>query len=598
MKLSYVFPILLALAILVFYMLLPPLWSCRLPKKKGGTDRRERLFIVALTAVYALVAFWKLGNTASPQTPQDMTAEPAIVELVEPAIPGRILLYSGLGMGGYDIQISADGENWIQIADFDQNHVAVLKWNEVTMSVTPVSPVQWLRLVGRGDAELLEIAVFDENGALLPIRSEAAALCDEQQLVPDRQTFMNSSYFDEIYHARTAWEHLRGVYPYEVSHPPLGKLILSVGIALFGMTPFGWRFSGTLLGVLMIPLIWLFAKRLFGGKTVPACVAALLASDFMHFVHTRIATIDTYGVFFTLLMYLFMYEFLTTGRRRMLALSGVSFALGAASKWTCFYAGAGLGVLWLCYWASRFAAALRPVTTEGESGPAPELRHLWKEFVENVLFCLVFFVLVPIAVYLLAYLPYAAPAGVKPFSADYFKLVWDNQVFMFTYHNGVHAEHPYSSQWYQWMLDIRPILYYLAYFDDGTRSSFGAWVNPLLCWGGLMSLFVLLYMAVARRDKKAAFLLVTYGAQLLPWVFITRTTFEYHYFPCAVFLTLCLGYVFALMCENDRRARPIMLAMTGISVVLFVVFYPALSGKPVNNFNATSYMKWLPTWPF
>ena len=65
-----------------------------------------------------------------------------------------------------------------------------------------------------------------------------------------------------------------------------------------------------------------------------------------------------------------------------------------------------------------------------------------------------------------------------------------------------------------------------------------------------------------------------------------------------MFLTLCLGYVFALLCENDRRARPIMLAMTGISVVLFVVFYPALSGKIVNNANATSYMKWLPTWPF
>ena len=216
MKLSYVFPILLALAILLFFLLLPPLWSCRLPEKKSGTDRRERLFIALLTAVYALVAFWNLGNTRAPQTPQDLSGEPAVIELTEPAIPGRILLYSGLGMGGYDIQISADGENWVQIADFDQNHIAILKWNEVEMSVTPVSPVRWLRLVGRGGVELLEVAVFDEAGALLPIRSEAAALCDEQQLVPDAQTFLNSTYFDEIYHARTAWEHLRGVYPYEV----------------------------------------------------------------------------------------------------------------------------------------------------------------------------------------------------------------------------------------------------------------------------------------------------------------------------------------------------------------------------------------------
>lgn len=77
---------------------------------------------------------------------------------------------------------------------------------------------------------------------------------------------MNSTYFDEIYHARTAWEHLNGVYPYEITHPPLGKIIISIGIALFGMTPFGWRFSGTLFGVLMLPVIYIFAKGSSAGR--------------------------------------------------------------------------------------------------------------------------------------------------------------------------------------------------------------------------------------------------------------------------------------------------------------------------------------------
>ena len=61
--------------------------------------------------------------------------------------------------------------------------------------------------------------------------------------MPASSTYYNSTYFDEIYHARTAYEQLRGVYPYEVSHPPLGKEILSLGIVLFGMMPFGWRSS-------------------------------------------------------------------------------------------------------------------------------------------------------------------------------------------------------------------------------------------------------------------------------------------------------------------------------------------------------------------
>ena len=47
--------------------------------------------------------------------------------------------------------------------------------------------------------------------------------------------------FDEIYHARTAYEHILGMKPYENSHPPLGKLFISLGILAFGMNPFGWR---------------------------------------------------------------------------------------------------------------------------------------------------------------------------------------------------------------------------------------------------------------------------------------------------------------------------------------------------------------------
>ena len=37
------------------------------------------------------------------------------------------------------------------------------------------------------------------------------------KLWTDKYTYMNSTYFDEIYHPRTAYEHLNNVYPYEVS---------------------------------------------------------------------------------------------------------------------------------------------------------------------------------------------------------------------------------------------------------------------------------------------------------------------------------------------------------------------------------------------
>ena len=49
---------------------------------------------------------------------------------------------------------------------------------------------------------------------------------------------------------------------YEWTHPPLGKVLMMVGIQLFGMTPFGWRFMGALMGVLMLPVMYLMAKQL------------------------------------------------------------------------------------------------------------------------------------------------------------------------------------------------------------------------------------------------------------------------------------------------------------------------------------------------
>ena len=58
-------------------------------------------------------------------------------------------------------------------------------------------------------------------------------------------------YFDEIYHGRTGYEMLHRMTAYETTHPPLGKDFIMLGIAIFGMTAFGWRCAGTLFGVML-----------------------------------------------------------------------------------------------------------------------------------------------------------------------------------------------------------------------------------------------------------------------------------------------------------------------------------------------------------
>ena len=593
--LAYALPIAAALLLFAFFALLPDLRRCELPcAPVRRFTAADAVILGLLMLVYGAVAFYHLGNTRSPEGFVPMEGRSVTLTLPEEGDPEALWLFAGVGAGNYAVEASADGESFAPLTDFEQNYVAVLKWASVSLADAP-RPLRALRLrCVSGTPWLGALAVRDAGGAMLDLRADEPTLLCDPTLVPEKTDFMNSSYFDEIYHARTAWEHLHGVWPYEISHPPLGKEILSLGVLLFGMTPFGWRFSGTLFGVLMLPVLYLLLKRLFGGKAVPTLGTIVFAADFMHFVQTRIATIDTYGVFFMLLMYLFMYIWLEEDRLWALALSGLSFGLGAASKWTGLYAGAGLGVLWLLHWLSVFLAPDRCDPERREGSP----RSLLSAFLKNVGFCLVFFVALPGLIYYLAYLPYGRAAGSAPFSVAYTRLVLDNQRFMFSYHASIVAEHPYSSRWYQWLLDIRPILYYLEYFPDGTRSAICAFLNPLLCWGGLLSLFVLGYEALFRGDRRAGFILLGFLAQLLPWVFISRLTFAYHYFPCAVFLTLALGYVFALL-RSRRHGMLAAAGFTALCVAVFALFYPVLSGAPyVSDYAAVPrLLQWLPTWP-
>ena len=330
----------------------------------------------------------------------------------------------------------------------------------------------------------------------------------------------------------------------------------------------------------MLPVMYVFVKKLFGSRRCAVCATVVFAADFMHYVQTRIATIDTYAVFFILLMYLFMYIFISEESNAALALSGLFFGLGAASKWTCLYAGAGLAVIWAVYWF-----------VNRKKGQAAFLR--------NVLLCLVFFVALPCLIYYLSYIPYFRAGGAgRIFSREALDIVLANQEYMFSYHSKLVAEHPYSSVWYQWVLNIRPILYYLEYFDDGTRSSFGAFLNPALCWGGLLALFVLIFRGIVLREQEALFILAGYFAQLVPWMFVTRLTFEYHYFPSSVFLVLALAYIFRLMENETEHGKAYTVAFAALSVALFILFYPALSGLRADSRLASQLLGWLPTWPF
>ena len=561
-------------------------------------EKKDALPLLLLTAVYAVTAFWSLGDTSAPQSFLNLKPGEAVTFSTQETVSlGRVEYYTGLWTGSYELEFSSDGVNW-ESAELKQEYSKLFYWLEPELPEGELT-ARYFRLTATcsGQIEIGELAIFDSEGNLVSVQNQegAEALFDEQDLVPAERHWTNSAYFDEIYHARTAFEHLRDISPYEDSHPPLGKLIISLGIALFGMTPFGWRFMGTLFGVLMVPLLYVFLKNLFGKTVVALCGAALFTFDFMHLTQTRIATIDSYGVFFILAMFFFLYRYLAlpagTPFRKCalpLFLSGLMFGIGVASKWIVVYGGVGMAVLYFLglYWKCRDW----PQTED-----APH-RGAW--VCKTLLFSVLCFVIIPLIIYVASYLPIAHAEKVTDWKG-LLELVWDNQVFMFTYHKGVDTPHPYSSRWYQWLLDIRPILYYMVNEDAaGFTTRFAAFNNPIVSWGGLAALIVTAVQTVRRRCGKGLFIVVGFLAQFIPWVLITRITFAYHYFPSILVLCLTLSYVINDLVESGRRWKPAVYGLTGSAVGLYALFYPALVGIRVPVWFMKTFIKWFPSWPF
>ena len=582
--------------------------SLSYPRRRYPVTKKDILPIVLITVIYACVAFYGLGDKQDPESfcHYAEKGQYVMIELPEETPISRVMYYSGIYTGNYFLQYSLDGKSFSDEATMEQKYSDLLKWNEAKLK-TADKPAKYIRIIVDDTLEMGELAVYDSNGKLISPKvmkydAGCAPLFDEQQMVPDIMTYMNSAYFDEIYHARTAYENIRNITPYENTHPPLGKLIISIGIRAFGLNPFGWRFMGTLFGVLMLPFFFMFLKNLFGSTAISSCGTLLFAFDFMHFVQTRIATIDTYGVFFIILMYWFMYRYITAPRDDSnmkksqetvpLFLSGLFFGIGAACKWTAIYAGVGLAVIWLLF---RIARGRELVSTG-------HIREHRRELISNVLQCLLFFVVIPGVIYYASYYPYGKAAGMSGWymylDKDYLKLVLNNQTSMLKYHEGVHASHPYASRWYQWIVDGRPILYFLGSYANNMKSAFAAFLNPLVCWGGLLAIFAMGWRTIKAKSGLAIFILLGYLAQLLPWMLITRITFEYHYFPCLIFLVIAICYVFNTFRMRDPRWKPKVYGATALCLVLFAFFYPVLTGVAVPR-SYSDLLAWIPgAWPF
>ena len=638
-------------------------------------NRKDTFILTLITVIYAAVSLLTLGSTKAPQTcwTSSSASEQIVFDLGDTYPDVEVLYFGQVSRDDFTFASSTDGKNWSDEVWAQMDEGQCWKWKYLSETYIAENGrraarteemfiirfrCRFIRLTaGQIALRLNEIIFRDAAGNIIPatvlshsgaeresqMYSDPGALLDEQDTLEGLPAFTdeqlkiqpswwNSTYFDEIYHARTAYEFVKGTVPYETSHPPLGKVIMSFFVSVFGMTPFGWRFAGALAGILMLPGMYLLGKQITKKTGIATLVCLIMALDCMHLTQTQIATIDSFPVLFIIFAYLFMLRFIQTDfiREKLsasltsLGFSGLFMGLSIASKWIGIYAGAGLAVLffWHCF---RTAAVYRKAGKTVQAGtdetedpdeenqrimgmfPKPLIHSAFRRITVLCLWCVLFFILVPVAIYLLSYIPYFAynSKRIQTFW-DYLNEVWRAQIGMINYHSqpGLGMDHPYYSPWWEWPVIGKPMWYASDQYvpeNSPVFYSIFCFGNPVIWFGGLAAMLVSLFrMAINNRyllqdhphiwhlksgkyDHAEFFILVGLLAQYLPWILVPRGTYIYHYFASIPFLMIATGMFFNMGNLKTRRYFRIAAVIYLIAAAaFFIILFPYASGIAVS----------------
>ena len=151
-----------------------------------------------------------------------------------------------------------------------------------------------------------------------------------------------------------------------------------------------------------------------------------------------------------------------------------------------------------------------------------------------------------------------------------------------------------SSPWWAWPLDLKPTYWYFGTSTGGNNGYIYDAGNILLFWAALPAAAIVAGLAIRARSASLAMVTLAMLTQLVAWIPISRVLFFYHFFTVLPFYLLCLAVVLALLWE---RRRMLVLGFIAAAAVVFVAFYPYVSGVPVPGQLGAAYQI-LPTWQY
>lgn len=429
-------------------------------------------------------------------------------------------------------------------------------------------------------------------------------------------------FFDETYYVEDARDLLAyGVERGRAVHPPVGKWLIGVGIAVVGDDPFGWRVAAALAGTLTVALTYAVGRRLLGSPWLAGLAALLVAVDGLALTMSRVAMLDAFLALFAVAACWTALVELDQGAGGRLVLpgarwwTGILLGLAVATKWSGLLAVGAVGLVLL---VGQVATRRH---SPGQHRSVPGL------VVRTALTLAVPVLVVPSLVYVASYAGWFAswpesytgqracadpPCAAS--SVDRVESWVGYQLDIVGFHDDLEATHPYRSDPLGWPVLERPVLYYLerctpqmrlfgeacSVAPDRQERIVGVG-NPVLWWPALPAYALVGWRllrppgprAGAGRRGAPGVLLAFLLLQWVPWL-VTGPGYLFYLTPAVPFMALALACAVGDI-GRDRRLRWLPGALAVLALAVFAWLLPLWWGLELSE-EAVSSRLWLGTW--
>ena len=519
-------------------------------------NKIDFITILIIVLLYSFLSFYRLGSNISPNTFERVNKnDKLLIELKEMDDVIKFKIFSGEQNSKYKLYLSKDNIDFEYYGEIEGR--GALSWD----FIKPKIKSKYVLLEFTENSTIGEVALYNNSKEKIALNKitinshQTDLLTDEQDTVPDKVSYMNTSYFDEVYFARTAYEYVENIPTYEWTHPPLGKLIQAIPILITKhLSPFNYRLMGNISGILMIIIMYLFGKELFKKRKYSIFASLLMFFDTFHFVQTRMGTVDSHLVLFMMISALGMIKYCNNKKMINLLISGIFFGLSVCVKWTGLYCGLGLAIIYFTYMIKN------------------------KEFnLKHILSGFSFFVVIPLIFYIGLYLLF--PNNNINYTNN-LKSIMKQQEQMYNYHSKLDAEHFFSSDWYTWPISYKPVWYHEAIVDTTSKETISGIGNIVIWWVGIVAMISLI-PKLLKKDKNSFYLLVLILSLWLPYVFIGRIMYMYHYFPVLPFMMLAITGLFKHIDEKYKLTYLIPIYLIFV-IAFFIIYYPVITGNVVS----------------